>query len=191
MIQKIKDLLKIKEHIDEIAKAIESNKESINSLTASIDKLKSESSELKERINNAVEEQNNFASSFRKNSEVIEELREKLENDISDFRRIKNQLPEKVFNQINDELNPHLEGLRGNVKTSDELKSEIGNTSRDVKELNSELNKFIQISRNIREADFELAKYAETLEKNDGEKLALMRTIDSLKSLIAKERRRR
>jgi len=191
MIQKIKDLIKIKEHIDSITENMEKNKEAINSLTASITQLKSESSELKERFNNVVENQNNFISGFEKNTAAIEELKTKLDNEISDFRLIKNQLPEKVFDQIDEGLKPHLEGLRGSAKTSEELKSGLEDTAKEIGELNSELNKFNQISKKIKEMDFELGNYAKKLEEGDKEKLALMKTIDSLKSLIARERRRR
>ncbi|MDP7141167.1 MAG: hypothetical protein QF362_03755 [Candidatus Woesearchaeota archaeon] len=191
MIQKIKDLLQIKDHIDEIAKAIESNKESITSLTNSITNLKSESSELKEKLSNAIEDQAAFISNFKESSETIEELKEKFENEISDFRLIKNQLPEKIFDQLKEELEPHIESLRTNVKTFNELKSELTKTSEEVNDLNSELTKFINISNNIKAEDFELAKHTKTLEKNDKEKLELVRENEQLKTLIARERRRR
>tara|TARA_Y100000310_G_scaffold216625_1_gene217701 strand:+ start:1553 stop:2128 length:576 start_codon:yes stop_codon:yes gene_type:complete len=191
MIQKIKDLLQIKEHIDGITKDIESNKETIDSLTSSITQLKSESLELKEKLSGAVENQNVLISNFKRESAAIEELKEKLENDISDFRLIKNQMPEKIFEQLKEELEPHIEGLRSNVKTFNELKSELSKSSEQVDELNSELSKFVKISKNIKAEDFELVKHARMLEKNDKEKLELVRENERLKTLIARERRRR
>ncbi|MBW3014196.1 hypothetical protein KY335_03045 [Candidatus Woesearchaeota archaeon] len=50
--------------------------------------------------------------------------------------------------------------------------------------------KLNEISNEIKKADFELSKHFQNIEKADSEKIRLVREIDKLQSLIARERRR-
>jgi len=58
-----------------------------------------------------------------------------------------------------------------------------------IKNISTEINKFSDISKNIKKEDYELTKFANQLLDLDKEKLELMRKIDTLERLIAKQRR--
>ena len=187
MLQKIKDLMKVKEDIDLINKNIEENSKLISDLKMQLESLKSELIETKKM-------QKEFLHNFKENFFVIKNLREDFGKEIYEFKLLKGQLQRKILEKFEEELQKDLEvnreALQKDVEDYNELRKKVNELLSRLNLTSEEMNKFIEISRNIKKEDFELTKFARHLMEMDREKLELMRKIDTLERLISKIRRK-
>jgi len=190
MIQKIKDLMAIKGHIDVI-------KNNLNYTTNSVNDLKSEIGTLKEQINENISEINNknneFLKNFNENVNVIKELRHDFEKELFDFKLLRSQLQKKIIEKFEEEVSKELkiqiDTLKNDSETYNELKENINRITEKVTILSQEINKFIAISSSIKKEDFELTRFTNKVLEMDREKLELMNKIDTLERLVSKIRR--
>ena len=190
MLQKIKDLMTMKDQIDVI-------KNNINHTSNSMDSLKSEVQALKEQINeniNIISDKNNeFFKNFDDNMNAIKSLRHDFEKELFDFKLLRSQMQKKIIEKFEEELGKELkiqiEKLKTDSESYNELKNNITEITSKVNNLSEEINKFIEISSNIKKEDFELTKFAKQLIEMDREKLELMNKIDALERLVSKVRR--
>src|SRR3989338_6274310 len=190
MIQKIKDLMAVKDQIDII-------RNNINHTSNSVDSLKTEVEALKQQINSNIGEINNKHSELFKNFDedinVIKEIRHEFEKELFQFQLLKTQLQKKLMEKFEEELGKELKIQMETLKTDSEsysnLKESVTKVSEKVNTLSEEINKFIMISSNIKKEDFELTRFANKLHESDREKLALMQKIDALERLVSKIRR--
>ena len=186
MLQKFKDLLKIKEEIDIINKNIEESTRITSNLKNELESLKKELTEIKAN-------QQEFLKNFKENLFVIKNLREDFGKEIYEFKLLKGQLQRKLLEKFEEELQKDLEVNREALKKDTEDYNELRKRAAEIlSRLNltsDEINKFIEISKNIKKEDFELTKFARHLIEMDREKLELMRKIDTLERLVSKIRR--
>ena len=186
MIQKIKDLMKIKEEIGVINGNIGENSKIISELKTELESLRKELIETKSC-------QQEFLKSFRENLFVIKNLREDFGKEIYEFRLLKSQLQRKILDKFEEELQKDLEINREALKKDSEDYGEVRRKAAEIlSRLNltsAEISKLVEISRNIKKEDFELTKFARHLMEMDREKLELMRKIDNLERLVSKIRR--
>jgi len=190
MIQKIKDLMAMKEHIDVI-------KNNLNYTTNSMNELKTEFGTLKQQINDNISEidikKNEFFKNFDENIDLMKTIRHDFEKELFDFKLLRSQMQKKIIEKFEEELSKELkiqmDNLRLDAANYNELKEEIYGITNKVNNLGEEINKFTAISSNIKKEDFELTKFSNQLVAMDKEKLELMRKIDTLERLISKMRR--
>jgi len=190
MIQKIKDLMAIKEQIDVI-------KNNLNYTTNSMNDLKSEIGTLKQQINENISEINNknneFFKNFNENVNVIKELRHDFEKELFDFKLLRSQLQKKIIEKFEEEVGKELkiqiDTLKNDSETYNGLKENINKITEKVSILIQEINKFITISSSIKKEDFELTRFTNKVLEMDKEKLELMNKIDTLERLVSKMRR--
>jgi len=190
MIQKIKDLMTIKEQIDVI-------KNNLNYTTNSVNELKTEIGTLKHQINENVSSINNknneFFKNFDENINLMKNIRHDFEKELFDFKLLRSQLQKKIIEKFEEELDKELkiqiENLKIDAGSYNELKEDIVKITDKVNNLDEEINKFVMISQNIKKEDFELTKFANKLLEMDKEKLELMQKINTLERLVSKMRR--
>ncbi|MBI2656358.1 hypothetical protein HYX03_01310 [Candidatus Woesearchaeota archaeon] len=187
MLQKIKDLMKVKEEIDVINRNVEENNRIISELKEDLNSLKKDLSE-----NNKL--QDDFLKNFRENIAVIKNLREDFGKELYEFKLLKGQLQRKILDKFEEELQKDLEvnreALGKDAQDYNELRKKVAEILSRLNLTSEEINKFIEISKSIRKEDFELTKFARHLLEMDREKLELMRKIDTLERLVSKIRRR-
>lgn len=190
MIQKIKDLMAVKEHIDVIKNNLNYATNSMNELKTQIESLKQQMNENMDSIN---DKNNEFFKNFDENLNVIKNLRQDFEKELFDFKLLKSQMQKKIIEKFEEELGKELqiqsEKLRIDADSYNELKENLTHITERVNGLGEEINKFVTISRNIKKEDFELTKFANQLTQMDKEKLELMHKIDTLERLVSKIRR--
>lgn len=186
MLQKIKDLMNIKQEIDSINLNIGENNRIISELKTELISLKKDLIELKN-------DQSEFLKSFRENLFVIKNLREDFGKEIYEFKLLKGQMQRKILEKFEEELQKDLEINRNALKKDsedyNELRKKVAEILFRLNLTTEEISKFIEISKNIKKEDFELTKFARQLIEMDREKLELMRKIDTLERLVSKIRR--
>tara|TARA_Y100000310_G_scaffold47896_2_gene44474 strand:- start:11673 stop:12263 length:591 start_codon:yes stop_codon:yes gene_type:complete len=190
MIQKIKDLMAMKEQVDVI-------KNNLNYATSSVSELKNEIGALKQQINDNINEldnkNNEFFKNFDENVTLIKNIRHDFEKELFQFKLLKSQLQKKLIEKFEEELDKELkiqiDTLKNDSDNYNELKENINKITEKVNNLSEEINKFTEISRNIKKEDFELTRFAHQLIEMDKEKLELMQKIDTLERLVSKMRR--
>jgi len=186
MIQKIKDLMQIKELIDEVNQKVDSHSNDVNSLKQNL-------SELNKQLNDIKGNQAEFLTNFKDNLNIIQESKESLKKEVYDFKLLKAQTQKNILEKFEEELGKELklssEKLKNDLNEYNKLKEQTATTLAQIKNLSTEINKFTEVSQNIKKEDFELTKYADRLQEQDKEKLELMKRIDTLEHLIAKMRR--
>ncbi len=186
MLQKIKDLMRIKEEIDVINKNTEENSRIISDLKIQLEQLKKELIEIKTTGQE-------FLKSFKENLFVIKNLREDFGKEIYEFKLLKAQLQKRILEKFEEELQKDLEinrdALRKDTEDYNELRKKVAEILSRLNLTGEEINKFIEIGKSIKKEDFELTKFARHLMEMDNEKLELMRKIDTLERLVSKIRR--
>lgn len=187
MLQKIKDLMKIREDIDVINKNIEENSKIISDLKNDLEALRKELNESK-----AIQQE--FLKNFKENVQIIKNLREDFAKELVEFKLLKGQLQKKILDKFEEELQKDLEvnreALKKDIQDYNALRQKVSEILVRLNLTSEEISKFVEISKNIKKEDFELAKFARHLLEMDKEKLELMRKIDTLERLVSNIRRR-
>ncbi|MBS3114895.1 hypothetical protein J4448_07385 [Candidatus Woesearchaeota archaeon] len=187
MLQKIRDLMRVKDDIDAINKIIGENNKIIS-------ELKIQLIELKKELNDTNINQQEFLKNFKENLNVIKNLREDFGKELVEFKLLKGQLQRKILDKFEEELQKDLEvnreALKKDTQDYNELRKKVAEILSRLNMTSEEINKFIEISKSIKKEDFELTKFARNLMEMDREKLELMRKIDTLERLVSKIRRR-
>ncbi|MDP6600109.1 MAG: hypothetical protein QF798_01595 [Candidatus Woesearchaeota archaeon] len=190
MMQKIKDLMTMKEQIDVIKNNLNYTTNSMNNLKTEIESLKQQISDNIGDINN---KNNEFFKNFDENLNIMKNLRHEFEKELFDFKLLRSQMQKKIIEKFEEELSKELkiqiDTLKNDSNTYNELKENITKITDKVNNLGEEINKFTAISSNIKKEDFELTRFANQLLEMDKEKLEMVRKIDTLERLLSKMRR--
>ena len=190
MLQKIKNLMQIREEIDKINEKLSNTTEAANSLKNDINALKEQLNSYISKIN---EKNSEFFRNFDENINIIKNARDSFQKELFDFKLLKSQTQRKILGKFEEELQKELQLKLGNLNKDaeeyNELKGQIANISLKVNNLSEEISKFLSISKNIKERDFEMTHFARQLIDMDREKLELMRKIDTLERLVGRMRR--
>jgi len=188
--QKIKDLMTMKEQIDVIKNNLNYTTNSMNNLKTEIESLKQQISDNIGDINN---KNNEFFKNFDENLNIMKNLRHEFEKELFDFKLLRSQMQKKIIEKFEEELSKELkiqiDTLKNDSNTYNELKENITKITDKVNNLGEEINKFTAISSNIKKEDFELTRFANQLLEMDKEKLEMVRKIDTLERLLSKMRR--
>ena len=190
MIQKIKELMRVKEEVDKINDRLNNTTSSVRNLQNEIELLREESHEHVKKIN---EKNNEFFRNFDENVNLMKNIKDNFENELFDFKLLKSQTQKKILEKFEEELQNELkiklENLNKDANEYNELKQQISNITLKVNSLSEEINKFLAISKNIKERDFEMTHFARQLLEMDRDKLELMRKIDTMERLVSRMRR--
>jgi chromosome segregation ATPase len=190
MLQKIKELMTVKEEVGKINEKLNLTTSSVRNLQNELELLREESHEHVKNIN---EKNNEFFRNFDENVNLMKNIKENFEKELFDFKLLKSQTQKKILEKFEEELqkelNIKLEGLNKDADQYNELKGQISNITLKVNDLSEEMNKFLAISKNIKERDFEMTHFAKQLIDMDKEKLELMRKIDTMQKLVGRMRR--
>lgn len=190
MLQKIKELMRVKEEIDKINEGLSSTTNAVKNFQNELELLREESHEHVKRIN---EKNTEFFKNFDENIDIMKNVRDSFQKELFDFKLLKSQIQKKLIEKFEEELQKELkirlENLNKDAEEYNDLKKQMGNISLKINSLSEEMNKFLGISKNLKERDFEMTHFAKQLLEMDKEKLELMRKIDTLERLVSRMRR--
>jgi len=186
MIQKIKDLMKLKDELDSLNKQLASHSEMVVS-------MKTDLQGLKEQMHDFQKQNKAFLTSFQEDTRNIRPLNDDLKKEIYDFGLLKAQLQQRILDKFEQELKNKLnistEKLEKDMQHYTDARRQVEQMAARMNEMGAEVSKLLSISKNIRKEDFELTHFANKLLEMDREKLSLMQKIDTLERLISKLRR--
>jgi len=191
--QRIKDLIKIKEIIDEHNKKIEESISQTSKLKDELGKVNEGISDLKKSMNDLKFRHKDLENNFKESSGMINGIKEEFDEELSDLKVLKSKLQTSIIEKLSEdfraELLSHVERIKTDSSSYNQLKDEVSEIALKTNKLGKEIEKFIAISQNIKKSDFELTGFAKRLLEMDNEKLSLMRKIDTLERLLSRERR--
>jgi len=190
MLQKIKELMAIKDEVDKINDRLIHTTSSVRNLQNELELIREESNEHVRKIN---EKNTEFFRNFDENVNLMKNIKDNFEKELFDFKLLKSQTQKKILDKFEEELQKELqiklENLNKDASQYNELKDQISNITLKVNTLSEEINKFLAISKNIKERDFEMTHIERQIREGDKEKLELMRKIDTMERLVSRMRR--
>jgi len=193
MINKIKELLRIKQDLDGFSKKIGDQRKDVNNLSNEFKKSKNEFKELKKEILNVKKSQEDTSKELSKIVQEIRKSQESLSSEITDFKLLKGQMTTKIIESMKKEVQESfldsMDMMKTDVKRFNDLRDELLGLKSKLDSIAGEINKFKEISSRIKKEDFEFTKHAKMIISQDNEKLNLMRKIDALQRLVSRERR--
>ncbi|MFC1723459.1 hypothetical protein ACFL0V_04950 [Nanoarchaeota archaeon] len=194
MIGKIKDLVQISVKLDEINTKVDSNVEKVERHSTVLKDYKEEVSCLRGEFIGTAKDMKSALEGAPQLILEMENVNKDMKNELYELKKLKADMKSTVVSELmevfREELQKQTRQLDCDVKSYNELKSELGKITDQLSGLHGEMDKFRKISSQIKTADFDLAKHAREVTKADGEKLKLMREVERLQMLISKERRR-
>ncbi len=171
-----KELLNVKKELSNSKNAFD---DALVEIKESVKKQTKEHLDILKKKEDSIVRINNVASEFEKS--------------LNEFKTMKSNLQNKVIQdvsqEIKKELNVYIMNVKEKIDDLNDAGKEILKASENTSEMLSVFNKIKDIGSKIKKEDFELTKHAAELMKNDKEKLELMKKIDNLERLIAKQRK--
>jgi len=193
MLQKIKDLMHIKEEIDSLKNSFSDYKESFNSAKSELSELKSSIQSQRAEINSLAESQKALIQQLQKSLSEIDEIKNSMKKELYEMNLIKSQVQNKILEKFDEELKKqlkiNLETLKTEYDSYDNARKEMEKLVGKTSQLTDHINKITEISQNIKKEDFELTRFSREIFNADKEKLELMRKIDALERLVGQMRR--
>ena len=173
-------------------------KEKLNILLERTDEIKLEQKNLKEEVytlqqsmQKEREERRIKIEGLEKDIEQIKSLKEELEKTLRQLQNTQSSFIQNTTNNVGRKIEEQLLLVRKNTQSFRELEPEVKQLQSQLISLKGESLKLTAITKKINTMDFELTNYTKKLEKDNSEKIRLLKQIDDLKNLIARERRRR
>ena len=173
-------------------------KEKLNILLERTDEIKLEQKNLKEEVytlqqsmQKEREERGIKIEGLEKDIEQIKSLKEELEKTLRQLQNTQSSFIQNTTNNVGRKIEEQLLLVRKNTQSFRELEPEVKQLQSQLISLKGESLKLTAITKKINTMDFELTNYTKKLEKDNSEKIRLLKQIDDLKNLIARERRRR
>lgn len=148
---------------------------------------------LKKHFQELNKEHSILSDEVRITSNKLTESMKQLEKATSEIQTFKPSVEKKLINQITNKFEIELANATNKIQAevsgfnnAKEVFSKHLDQSREVSEA---MKKLQEVVKKLDAKDFALESYAKQLEKNDREKLKLMKRIDSLENMLAKMKR--
>jgi len=186
MLQKIKSMVELSNQIKELKTDFEKIKNEINSIKKFYsDEIKSNKDLQKKELSEISEIKNDLKILKENFSKKLETFNEELRS----FNITKKNIQEKLYNEFETESKKISSEMKNHLSNYLELEVQMKNAGYKIKDFTNSINEMKQLSETISKKDFELKNYAKILEKNDNEKVQLLKKIDYLERLLASMRR--
>ena len=118
-------------------------------------------------------------------------LQDDFSKELSEFKLAKSRMESKFQDAVQRDLKQYIADLRQNLSGFHDVSKETVVLTKDLRSARAEIDKFNAIAKKLQEKDFDLFKFSKQLEAMNREKLNLLKKIDFLEKLVARERRRK
>lgn len=175
---KIKDAQRDMKHV---SRHNAEQKEIVSKLCKEVKAIGSVQKEIVEQLKEATEQMLLASKDFEKAATDIALIRPALE------KKMLENFSKTIEQELATTTNKIYAQAAGFNATKDVFKEHIRVSQDAIKEL----EKFTVISKRLKETDFKLTTHAQEIEKNNTEKLRLMKRIDDLERMLAKMKQRK
>jgi len=183
MINRIRELMQLKEAVDALTKQSKELEEANNKSCAAFEEVKEQLSELKTH-------NSKLLAQAKSDVDEMKSLRQSLQQELYDFRLFKKELKKDMLGKAEKEFSEAKDLMEGEVSAFNEAKRKIDLKLNSIDKLDSEIRRLAEVTKNIKAQDFELVRHKKDMDILNKEKLELLRKIDSLERLVARYRRR-
>jgi len=191
MIDKIKGLLEVKKSITHLDSRLRELEE-MQKLNKEILEKNAEAIESILQLTNKLHAlQKSKQSSVLDEAEEISKLRKEFEKELKKFQELQRQLYDRLGMRISEVAEHSAKQFDLSIDKLRKCCDEAGALSVEISRAKEEIAKFNTAASKIREADFEFKEAAKKLMSQDKQKIELIKKIETLKKIIAAERRRR
>ena len=193
MFAKVKDVMNSGEGIEKINKQIAEQKKEMGELRKEVEEMRKEINESLKTIKEFVKLQKEIKENNEECNNQLEKSSKELQHTVDDFKVMKSRLQNKVFEEVGKEfkirINEEIEKIRKDMNDFALAKENVQRVLGEVTKLNVKIEEFNSVAQKIKREDFELTKFANRIFAEDKNKLELMKRIDTLEKVIAKQRR--
>ncbi len=179
----IKDFRKKLEMIEQDVKALREKQE--HDFTTLMVNL----TDIKKSLTDLNESKKGYMQQMKYDLDSVKNIEKEFSALIRSFKQNHKQMYEYAYKQLSTEMKLQMSPLKKIVEELNKLKPLVEGLSNSFNNVKIEIEKLIKISGLIKKEDFELKNYAKELLRMDSEKLRLMKQIETLKRVIAHERR--
>lgn len=195
MIDRIKRLINAGEEIEKIKEYSKSAfSEARKEIGELIDGIKLIEKQATEKLKVFEEASRIVVGQNKQAADELKKTNEEFLKELNDFKLLKTKLRtdmvDKVCKECSSEIEQYIMNVKDKIDKLNDAAKEIKTVAENSGKILDTMDNIKEIGKSIRKEDFELSKHAEMLRKNDKEKLELLRKIDTLERLIAKQRRR-
>jgi chromosome segregation ATPase len=189
MIQKLKGIMCVNESLEEISKKIKHLSREVKSVEEDFKDTKSILLDIKTGLKEQTELINNI------NNDVVglKSIKQDFEKEIYDFKLLKSSMQKEILQKFETDIESKLGNLFNKVNENlvghTNIKKNYEGLLSKINDLSNEIDKFKKISEKIKEKDFALERYAKKLEQYEGDKIRLLKKIDTLERMVSKSRR--
>jgi chromosome segregation ATPase len=184
MMNKLKELMQLKDNVDSLNRKLEDHSATIQELSTNILGFKRSFETMHGDSEKSVE-------AMHKEMEAILQFKEQLEQELYEFKLTQKEIRDKFHKQMESEVGWLRGAMEKDIGQFNELKKKLDSKLQTVDKLDSEVQRLTTIAKSIRAQDFELVHYQKELQRQNQEKLMMLRKIDSLERLVAKMRKSR
>ena len=178
--------------VEEIEASLQGLQERVRQQTVEVSALKETHQDLQTELDDSRQTIEHLKEGATNVGEQLKTSMEQINNEVVElkmfFSTTKKELTKDLTNEFRHEMAEHTKKIESDLETFHQVKIKMQSLLDDATSMKEEMVKFLSISQQIKEQDFHLKQYAEVLEKNDREKLELMKKIDSMERLVAKQR---
>lgn len=178
-----------RKHASDALEASRQHGERIGQQEKTIEQLRQEVSALNEKADQASKSNEEISGQAQKLLTAVRQLSDHVEEEVNSLKLTKNRMATAVVEAVQREMSQLTSSLRQDYDSYLGVKKELSTLSAKLSTLGQEIDKFKSISGTIKAMDFEMKSYARALEERDSEKLRLIRRIEELQKIIARERR--
>jgi len=184
MITRIKELLQIKELVDQLT-------ENIQELENANSKSCDEAEALRKELKTLFKENRTMLSQAQRDMKDMKNFRQELKHELYEFKLFKKEVRKQLIDTVEKDLSGAKVSMQNEVTGFNEAKKKLDTKLNSVGRMESELTKLQEITKNLNAADFDLVRHKKNLDRGEKEKRELLRKIDHLERLVARQRRSR
>ena len=179
---------------EQLESKIEESRQLHDSHSKALAELKSDLDKAASAVKSLTEKQQQLSEQNARAIGAVNELKSELSDCINSIKVLSSTIQGTLIRKFSDEISNLTQEVSSKLSGVELLKKEVESTANGIRdELNSlsgDVKKLADVSAHISAKDFEMTKFAAQLKVDDGEKLKLMRQVDSMQRLVSSLRRR-
>tara|TARA_Y100000310_G_C20659642_1_gene803988 strand:+ start:186 stop:758 length:573 start_codon:yes stop_codon:yes gene_type:complete len=181
-----------KQQVEDVQKGLDELRERVGQQTLEVVKLKETNEELQTELDDSRQSMQQLQETLQETTQTLSQSVKQMNNEVVELKLYLSKTRKELVTDLTSEFSQEMKNTTGqlldDVQSLKKLKDSFASVEDDLSAMRNDVLKFLAISEKVSETDFELTNYQKTLEMNDKEKLDLLRKIDSLERLVAKQR---